>query len=552
MSVKDESSFGDLASRQMSRRRMVTLSIGAASAAVFGLSGNAYAAKKTEPKKYEIIYVLNGGTQAKDQRLTLKPDVIYSATKLLAPKRRGYSFTGWYADEDLEKQLEVLQGVKKKSKRTAYAGWKKKTYTYTYVDNDAYGTVRTKSYTVTTATFTHEKPSRKGHAFAGWFLDEEFEEPASNTVSKGSVGSKKLYAKWDLKSEWKTYLAEMIPKVKAKKEAYAAAGESFVFITDPHVKKNALCSLPAIGEIVAKTKINLLFNGGDILDFHASRETAFNRFKQWNAETVYATIYNMRGNHDNNTTGSNYARPERHVTDDELCTLLFPNLLGVDGKCIETIPRESTYVPGLASSAPYSSGVSVMENIGAVSTVRRLKAAKREAVPAGGEEFEMRTFCYVVDNAERKIRHIVLDTGSPSYRVIETAQLEWMQRRILELSAGWTVIIFAHEFFYSKGLHMNGQLIMQALDAVYDRADAIIAGVISGHSHRDFSYITPKGYLAICIACDAYKATVTDELRQSRQAGVHRQAFDVVHIDTAKRQFYFQRIGFGADRIFKY
>ena len=193
-----------------------------------------------------------------------------------------------------------------------------------------------------------------------------------------------------------------------------------------------------------------------------------------------------------------------------------------------------------------------MENIGAVSTVRRLKAAKREAAPAGGEEFEMRTFCYVVDNAERKIRHIVLDTGSPSYRVIETAQLEWMQRRILELSAGWTVIIFAHEFFYSKGLHMNGQLIMQALDAVYDRADAIIAGVISGHSHRDFSYITPKGYLAICIACDAYKATVTDELRQSRQAGVHRQAFDVVHIDTAKRQFYFQRIGFGADRIFKY
>lgn len=552
MSANEENGFGEYAGRQMSRRSMVTLSIGAASAVVFGSCKSAYAAKKKDPKKYEIIYILNGGTQAKDQRLTLKPDVVYSATKLLAPKRRGYSFTGWFADEDLEVPLEVLQGVKKKSKRTAYAGWKKKTYTITYVDNNAYGTVRTKTYTVTSATFKHEKPTRKGHAFAGWYLDEELEEPVSSTVAKGSIGNKKLYAKWDLRTEWKTYLAEMIPRVKAKKEAFDAAGESFVFITDAHVKKNALCSLPAIGELMGQAKIDLMFNGGDILDFHASRETAFNRINQWKVETAYATVYNIRGNHDNNTIGTNYARPERHITDDELCSLLFPQLLDADGKFVDTLPRESSSVPGLASSSPYANGIHVMENIGAVSTMRKLKAAEREAAPAGGEEFERRALCYVVDNAPKKIRHIVLDTGSPSYRVIDTAQLEWMQRRILELPAGWTVIVFAHEFFYSKGLHVNGQLIMQALDAVYSSSAATIAGVISGHSHRDFSYVTPKGYLAICLACDAYKATVTDELRQSRQSGVYRQAFDVVHVNPVKRQLYFQRIGFGSDRTFKY
>ena len=539
------------------RRKLVSLCAGAACAAVLGAgTPSAYAAKAKKVSRYDIVYVLNGGMQAKGQRLSLKADATCSVTKLLNPKRRGYSFTGWYADEDLESPLEILQGVKKKSKRTAYAGWKKKTYTLTYVDNDAYDTVRTKSYTVTTASFKHEEPTRKGHDFAGWFLDEDFEEAADAVNAKGSIGNKTLYAKWDMKSAWKTYLAEMIPKIKERKAAAAANGESFVFLTDPHVKSNAMCSLPAIEEVMKKAKIKLFFMGGDILNADSSRENALKRFQLWNKESSFATVYCVRGNHDNNNNNASiYSKTDVHITDDELCQLVFPHLLDADGKtCKQTIPAESTHVPGLAPADDYQTPPATMETIGTASTIRYLKVARDEKEPVAGVTlaYPKRQLCYVVDNEKAKVRHIVLDTGAPDYVVIDDEQLFWMQRRILELPQGWTVLVFSHQFFCMRGFDKNGQQIMRALDAVYDQSSAVIAGAITGHAHRDYAFRTKKGYVAVCTTCDAYKATSDTTLAAARAKGLVRQAFDVVHLNTAARELYFQRIGYGSDRVFKY
>lgn len=541
--------------QQVSRRHAVTLSLGAACAATLGFSKDAYAAKKAVTK-YDIVYVLNGGTQAKGQRAQLKADATYSATKLLKPKRRGYSFTGWFADEELVKPLEVLQGVKKASKRTAYAGWKKKTYTFTYVDNDPFDTVRTKDYTVTTATFKHEEPSRKGWAFAGWFEDAKLKTQVSNTVQKGSIGSKTLYAKWDMKAIWKTYLEEMIPKVQAKKDLASACGESFVFLTDPHIKSNAMCSAPAVKKVMEDADIELFFMGGDFLNAHATKEDALDRFKLWSKEMSFATVYCVRGNHDNNNNNATtYPNTAVHVSDDELCQLVFPQLLGADGKtCKETIPQESTSVPGLLPADGYQQPAAAMEVIGETSTIRTINAAREESLPAQGVElaFEKRELCYVVDNNEAQVRHIILDSGAPDASVVSDKQLLWMQRRILELEDDWTVLVFVHQFFCVNRFDMSGQQIMRALDAVYDSSAAVIAGVISGHSHRDLAYRSPKGYVAICSACDAYKAVSNADIAVQRKTGVVRQAFDVVHLNTSKRELYFQRIGFGSDRVFSY
>lgn len=544
-------------SKTIDRRSLVTLCAGAACAALYGANpASAYAAKAKKPSRYDIVYVLNGGTQPKGQRLTLKAESLCSAHKLLAPKRRGYSFTGWFSDEDLEKPLDVLQGVKKASKRTAYAGWKKKTYTLTYVDNDAYETVRTKNYTVTTRSFEHEKPKRKGYSFKGWFLDEGLEEAAPSVNAKGSIGNKTLYAKWGMQSIWKEYLQEMVPKVKKKKGDVASSGESFVFLTDPHFRNNALCSLPAVRELMGKTKIKLLFMGGDILNADTTKEAALKRFQLWNKEMGSLNPYCIRGNHDNNSNNvSVYPNTDVHITDDELCQLVFAHLLGEDGQtCKQTIPDESTPVPGLASAAAYQEPPVTMETRGSASTIRFLKVARDQKAPVAGVElpYPRRELCYVVDNEAVKIRHIVLDTGSPDYVVIEDKQLLWMQRRILELPEGWTVIVLSHQFFCMRGFDKNGQQIMRALDAVYDMSNAVIAGVVSGHAHRDYAFRTKKGYVGVCTTCDAYKATSDTELAAGRATGLARQAFDVVHVDTAKRELYFQRIGYGSDRVFKY
>lgn len=542
--------------KNVDRRTLVSLCAGAACAAVFsGSPANAYAAKAKKPTRYAIIYVLNGGTQAQGQRLSLKADAVCSATKLLAPKRRGYSFTGWFADEELEEPLEVLQGVKSASKRTAYAAWKKKTYTLTYRANDAWDTVSAKTYTVTTKSFEHAAPERKGYSFAGWYLDEGLKRPAPTVNVKGSIGNKTLYAKWDMKSIWKTYLQEMIPKVKEKKSA-VTSGESFVFITDPHFKKNALCSLPAVKEIMGKAKIKLLFMGGDILNADAAKEDAVKRMQLWSKEMESVSPYCIRGNHDNNNNNASvYANTDVHITDDELCQLLFPQLLDADGKtCKQTIPSESTPVPGLAPEEDYLEAPVTMEVRGSASTIRYLKVARDETPPAAGVElpYPRRQLCYVVDNNSAKIRHIVLDTGAPDYVVIEDKQLLWMQRRILELPAGWTVVVLAHQFFCMRGFDKNGQQIMRALDAVYDMSAATIAGVVSGHSHRDYAFRAKKGYIGVSTTCDAYKSLSDTELAAERKTDLARQAFDVVHVDTAKRQLYFQRIGSGSDRVFNY
>lgn len=544
--------------RQMSRRHMLTLSAGAVCAVSLGLAPSAYAAKKKAQKvtKYDIVYVLNGGTQAKGQRVSLKVDATYSAAKLLDPKRRGYSFTGWFADKELERPLEVLQGVKKASRRTAYAGWSKKTYTLTYIDNDPFDTVRTRTYTVTTATFKHDKPSRKGYAFAGWYTDAALKTKAAASVEKGSIGNAKLYAKWDMKSIWKAYLEEMIPKVKEKKAAVEAAGESFVFLTDPHVKSNAMCSAPAVKKIMEDADIDLFFMGGDILNAHATKQDALDRFTLWTKEMSFATVYCVRGNHDNNNNNATtYPNTDVHVSDDELCQLVFPHLLAADGKtCKETIPHEETEVPGLADEAVYQAAVAVMENIGETSTIRTINPARSESLPAQGVElkFEKRELCYVVDNDEAQVRHIVLDSGAPDASVVSDEQLLWMQRRILELEDDWTVLVFVHQFFCTNRFDMSGQQIMRALDAIYDQSTAVIAGVITGHAHRDLAYRSPKGYIAVCSACDAYKAITNTEIAVQRRTGIVRQAFDIVHVDTANRKLYFQRIGFGGDRVFTY
>jgi len=71
----------------------------------------------TEGKKYKLTYVSNGGTTYADEWYV--EDVVVSLTYV--PKREGYTFTGWHADEDLKNKIEK---IKMTSDKTVYAGWK--------------------------------------------------------------------------------------------------------------------------------------------------------------------------------------------------------------------------------------------------------------------------------------------------------------------------------------------------------------------------------------------------------------------------------------------
>ena len=67
--------------------------------------------------QYTLTYDSNGGTEYKDEQY--KKNTAVDLDK--APTREGYTFTGWYADEEL---TERITEIRMTSDKTVYAGWK--------------------------------------------------------------------------------------------------------------------------------------------------------------------------------------------------------------------------------------------------------------------------------------------------------------------------------------------------------------------------------------------------------------------------------------------
>ena len=67
--------------------------------------------------KYTLHYESNGGTKYEDEKY--KKNTVVILDKI--PKRVGYTFTGWYADQEL---TDKITKIKMTSDKTVYAGWK--------------------------------------------------------------------------------------------------------------------------------------------------------------------------------------------------------------------------------------------------------------------------------------------------------------------------------------------------------------------------------------------------------------------------------------------
>ena len=79
-------------------------------------------------KYYILHYESNGGTKYEDEKY--KKNTVVILDKI--PKRVGYTFTGWYADQEL---TDKITKIKMTSDKTVYAGWKA-TDVPNYLNND--------------------------------------------------------------------------------------------------------------------------------------------------------------------------------------------------------------------------------------------------------------------------------------------------------------------------------------------------------------------------------------------------------------------------------
>lgn len=151
---------------------------------------------------YTITYKLNGGTNVKSNP---KNYTVTSKTiTLKSPKRKGYTFAGWY------KNKKCTSRVKKIAKgstgnRTLYAKWTANKYTVKFYGNGSTkGKMKNQSFTydakkkaLRTNTF-----KRTGYKFVGWNTKANGKgktyknKAAVKNLTYKSKGTVKLYAQW--------------------------------------------------------------------------------------------------------------------------------------------------------------------------------------------------------------------------------------------------------------------------------------------------------------------------------------------------------------------
>lgn len=147
---------------------------------------------------YTITYVLYDGVISSDAPTTYKKSD--EAIKLINPTRGGYSFLGWYTDDEFAHPIrEIAAGST--GDITLYATWKRTVVhglggaVYYLRFNTGEGSKITEQKILVNHTGVRpENPTYKGYSFAGWYTDSEYTEKFD--FDKKITKNTTAYAKW--------------------------------------------------------------------------------------------------------------------------------------------------------------------------------------------------------------------------------------------------------------------------------------------------------------------------------------------------------------------
>lgn len=141
--------------------------------------------EKTEepvlPQEYTVFFDVDNGTPVAavtTSRIEKQPQTT----------REGYTFEGWYTDENFTEKVTFPYEVTKA--QTLYAKWEKNTYTV-HFETDGGTAVGDMIVSVIERSPSTEK---KGYTFEGWYTDENFTEKVAFPYEV--TRAQTLYAKW--------------------------------------------------------------------------------------------------------------------------------------------------------------------------------------------------------------------------------------------------------------------------------------------------------------------------------------------------------------------
>jgi uncharacterized repeat protein (TIGR02543 family) len=143
-----------------------------------------YARWKT--KSYTVTFESNGGTEVENEKVKYKK----LASQPNDPTKDGYTFGGWYVNEDCTVAWNFLRNKITKNK-TIYAKW-----VCTATFNSKGGSEVDNQVAEIGSLLTEPtEPTNKGYTFGGWYLDENYFiawDFNSETITENTT----LYAKW--------------------------------------------------------------------------------------------------------------------------------------------------------------------------------------------------------------------------------------------------------------------------------------------------------------------------------------------------------------------
>ena len=149
------------------------------------------------PIEYNIYYKLNGGTNNAEN-----PDNYNTETsiELKAPTKDGYTFEGWFTDEDFKNQSSVIP-VGEGDAKTFYAKWTANENTIVFIANGGTGLMQNMTIaTNDSANLTVNAFTNDGYTFMGWSSTEngEVEYADGATFAMGPEITYTLYAVWQV------------------------------------------------------------------------------------------------------------------------------------------------------------------------------------------------------------------------------------------------------------------------------------------------------------------------------------------------------------------
>lgn len=144
----------------------------------------------TSKKVYQVTFKDSGSTFATDYANSGD-----TATKPTDPTQTGYTFGGWYSDENLGQEWNFDTPITEDI--PLYAKWTVCTYTVTFDTNG--GTINSGNITEYPYGEGAKLPTdvtRPGYTFGGWYENSNFSGEPVKEISKTDTGNKTYYAKW--------------------------------------------------------------------------------------------------------------------------------------------------------------------------------------------------------------------------------------------------------------------------------------------------------------------------------------------------------------------